>query len=472
MLSDWCSAGSGASMRVRGDKVAMAKRARLPIARSSAIVATFALALAGCTSAPTPTTSKAGRSKEYFAESEYGVKASPRVSNLRTRLPRGGGRDMVGKPYKVKGKWYKPKEEPGYTKVGAASWYGDAFHGRLTANGEIYDMTHLTAAHPTMPLPSYARVTNTKNGASIVVRVNDRGPYAHGRVIDLSKRAAELLDYQHAGVAKVKVEYVGRAPLHGRDDNYLLASYRPGKSGLPGKLPRVDDGLPAGVMIAMAGDTPTRRQQEPIFAKQQPTPQVAAPLPVPVAAPVALAGVAGLAAVTGGVTKAPLPSPFSVGEAPATGAILASDPILPQFGPAVPERPYDGFGAPPAGTLGTIKVAAMSYADHRVAGAAAALDKVVTGFAADDVRASWRRMHGFNAPLPAGGGEFVAAGSFVVRAEAEALSRRLAFLGSTSVVADGDAYSVELRANGSQPADMLAELARQSGAPDAFLVRD
>ena len=138
------------------------------------------------------------------------------ASMPRSRMPRGGGRYQVGKPYQVKGKWYRPKEDPNYKAVGLASWYGSAFHGRLTANGEVYDMTHLTAAHPTMPLPSYARVTNLKNGSSVMVRVNDRGPFAHSRVIDLSKRAAELLDYQHTGLAKVKVEYVGRAPLDGR----------------------------------------------------------------------------------------------------------------------------------------------------------------------------------------------------------------------------------------------------------------
>ena len=182
------------------------------------------------------------------------MKASPRVSNLRTRLPRGGGRDQIGRPYKVAGKWYYPKEDRNYRKVGAASWYGDAFHGRLTANGEIYDMTHLTAAHPTMPLPSYARVTNIKNGSSVIVRVNDRGPYARGRIIDLSKRAADMLDYSHTGVAKVKVEYVGRAPLDGHDNSYLMASYRPGRGAAD-----PSDGLPTGVMIAMNGPTPSKR---------------------------------------------------------------------------------------------------------------------------------------------------------------------------------------------------------------------
>ena len=108
------------------------------------------------------------KSKEYFAEKEYGVKASPRViaaahslPGVRaTRMPRGGGRAQVGKPYKIRGKWYYPQEDLAYDKSGTASWYGAAFHGRKTANGEIYDMAQLSAAHPTMPLPSYARVTN------------------------------------------------------------------------------------------------------------------------------------------------------------------------------------------------------------------------------------------------------------------------------------------------------------------------
>lgn len=189
--------------------------------------------------------------KEYFSESAYGVKASPRVTNKLTNLPRGGGRDQTGKPYQVRGKWYYPKEDPNYVKRGGASWYGDAFHGRLTANGEIYDMTHLTAAHPTMPLPSYARVTNTKNGSSVIVRVNDRGPYAHGRIIDLSRRAAEMLDYTHDGVATVKVEYVGRAPLDGRDDRYLMASFKPGNGA-----PDPSDGMPTGVRVADRGNLP------------------------------------------------------------------------------------------------------------------------------------------------------------------------------------------------------------------------
>ncbi len=224
------------------------------LARSSCLAAAGMLAVA-CAS-PQPKVALPGqKSKEYFSEKDYGVKASPRVSIKRSRLRRGGGRNQVGKPYKVKGKWYYPKDVRSYSKVGKASWYGSAFHGRLTANGEIYDMTHLTAAHPTLPLPSYARVTNLANGSSVIVRINDRGPFAHGRVIDLSKRAAEMLDYTHAGVAKVKVDYIGRAPLHGRDDSYLLASYRGDGASRP------SDGLPTGVMIALDGSTPERRSK-------------------------------------------------------------------------------------------------------------------------------------------------------------------------------------------------------------------
>ncbi|EJF75871.1 septal ring lytic transglycosylase RlpA family protein [Bartonella alsatica] len=135
------------------------------------------------------------------------------------------GRAIVGKPYKIKGKWYYPQNDPTYKRVGEASWYGSDFHGRLTANGEVYDMNLLTAAHPTMPLPSYARVTNLKNGSSIIVRVNDRGPFMKDRIIDLSKQAAQILGYANAGVTNVKVEYVSEAPVGYYDAAYLMASY-------------------------------------------------------------------------------------------------------------------------------------------------------------------------------------------------------------------------------------------------------
>lgn len=116
------------------------------------------------------------------------------------------GTYKVGNPYKVLGKWYYPKEDYSYVETGTASWYGEDFHAKYTANGEIYDMNTLTAAHRTLPLPSIVRVTNLENGRSLVLRVNDRGPFAKNRIIDISKRGAQLLGFQAQGTAKVKVE--------------------------------------------------------------------------------------------------------------------------------------------------------------------------------------------------------------------------------------------------------------------------
>ena len=203
------------------------------------------------------------RSKEYFSEKEYGVKASPRVADGKN-IPKGGGRYMLGQPYQVKGQTYVPKEEQGYNKSGLASWYGSAFHGRLTANGEVYDQLHLSAAHPTFPLPSYARVTNLDTGSSVVVRVNDRGPYHPGRIIDVSNKAAELLDFQRTGTGRVNVQYVGRAPLDGHDMPYLMASYVRKGDRLPSIAP--EGQIATGVMVASndrmgSSSSSTRRTQ-------------------------------------------------------------------------------------------------------------------------------------------------------------------------------------------------------------------
>src|SRR5256885_13532990 len=134
---------------------------------------------------------------------KYGVSSSPRVVAWGDPVPKGGGTYRVGKPYMVAGRTYVPEEDVNYRAEGMASWYGDDFHGRQTANGEVFDMTSLTAAHPTLPMPSYARVTNLANGRSLVVRVNDRGPYHGNRLIDVSNRAADLLEFRGHGVARV-----------------------------------------------------------------------------------------------------------------------------------------------------------------------------------------------------------------------------------------------------------------------------
>ncbi|MGN6150119.1 MAG: septal ring lytic transglycosylase RlpA family protein [Rhizomicrobium sp.] len=121
----------------------------------------------------------------------------------------------VGNPYQIDGTWYYPHEQPDYDETGIASWYGPTFYGHHTANGEMYDGTELTAAHRTLPMPVNVRVTNLDNGRSIVVRVNDRGPYAKGRIIDLSEAAARELDVIRSGTARVRVTYVGRADTAG-----------------------------------------------------------------------------------------------------------------------------------------------------------------------------------------------------------------------------------------------------------------
>jgi rare lipoprotein A len=159
---------------------------------------------------------------------KYGVSASPRVVQFGEPVPKGGGTYRVGKPYMVGGQTYSPEENTAYKAEGIASWYGDDFHGRRTANGEVYDMQSISAAHPTLPIPSYARVTNLSNQRSIIVRVNDRGPYHAGRLIDLSARTARLLDFKDHGTARVRVEYVGRASLAGSDDTRLEATLRRG----------------------------------------------------------------------------------------------------------------------------------------------------------------------------------------------------------------------------------------------------
>src|SRR5437763_12758524 len=165
---------------------------------------------------------------------KYGVCSSPRVVEFGEPVSKGGGTYRIGKPYMVAGRVYVPDEDVNYREEGLASWYGDDFHGRLTANGEVFDMGSLTAAHPTLPMPSYARVTNLRNGKSLIVRVNDRGPYHGNRLIDVSNRAAELLEFKGNGVAQVRVEYVGRAPLEGSDDRQLMATLR---TGIPAPSP-------------------------------------------------------------------------------------------------------------------------------------------------------------------------------------------------------------------------------------------
>jgi rare lipoprotein A len=237
-------------------------------------IGALGLMLANCASEPTrqrQMSAQNAREIGAFSDTRKYGRASPRVAQYGDNIPKGGGRDHVGRPYRVAGRWYTPRDNPNYTSTGNASWYGDAFHGRKTANGEIYDKYAYTAAHPTMPLPSYARVTNLSNGRSIVVRVNDRGPFHGNRVIDLSERVAVALHFKHIGTARVQVDYLRRAGLAGSDDRMLSASLRTdgGAASIDGVT------TPAGGRIMVAGND----QRAPLFAtrSERTDPMPAAP---------------------------------------------------------------------------------------------------------------------------------------------------------------------------------------------------
>lgn len=170
---------------------------------STCLIAGAGLSLAACASGPSP---------------RYQIRPGPLAQAAPPSSPSaaqsgGGGRYKVGSPYQINGQWYYPAEQPNYDETGVASWYGDAFNGKPTANGEVFDMHGLSAAHKTLPLPSIVEVTNLDNGRSMQLRVNDRGPFVDNRVIDLSRGAAEELGVLRPGLAKVRVKYVGPAPL-------------------------------------------------------------------------------------------------------------------------------------------------------------------------------------------------------------------------------------------------------------------
>ncbi|WP_321382939.1 septal ring lytic transglycosylase RlpA family protein [Rhizobium sp.] len=320
------------------------------------------------------------RSKEYFAESAYGVKASPRVVE-NGPVPKGGGRRLIGDPYVVAGKVYKPRENPNYDATGLASWYGSAFHGRYTANGEVYDQYSISAAHPTMPLPSYARVTNLDTGSSVIVRVNDRGPFHENRLIDLSDKAAELLDVKGHGTAHVRVKYVGPADMSGHDMPYLMASYvRKGQRG-PGIDPMGGGQIASGVMVAsnsplqnffgrFAGPTessqPAQKAAKPsvqpsvvsTYSKTSsshvasaPLPMEPPPMPAMRAAPAAPRAAVAVAPIQ---QRAPAPAVSMARNEPMPAAAYAPKSMKPA--PVKPVAPRSSNGLPPGWIVGPAPV--------------------------------------------------------------------------------------------------------------------
>ena len=319
-------AGRGAARKAF---VQRTKVCSLPLSVKLLAVAAIGMTAANC-SAPQTVAS----SNRRAIDPKYGVAASPRVVGENDPVPKGGGREMVGKPYVVAGRTYVPRENPtGYVREGLASWYGTAFHGRLTANGEIFDRYSIAAAHPTLPLPSYARVTNLQNKRSMIVRVNDRGPYHANRLMDVSQQVAEALDFKHVGTSRVRVEYVGRASTRGSDDNKLLATLR--TDGRPAPFPGR-----ASIMVADAGEAaspPTWSPPSPrgVYASRSgEADSEPAAIPTQATAP-SLA-----AAQPRAVVRTALAATLIKDEEPAPAKRVVADAPLP------PERPYR-LGATP-----------------------------------------------------------------------------------------------------------------------------
>ncbi len=366
----------------------------------------FALSLMCATITACGTTHQAStkrqHGKEYFSEKEYGVKASPRVVN-NGPVPKGGGRFMVGNPYQVKGKWYYPKEDYSYNKVGIASWYGSAFHGRLTANGEVYDQQALTAAHPTFPLPSYARVTNVETGSSIIVRVNDRGPYHPGRIIDLSNKTAQMLDLQHSGTGDVRVQYVGRARMDGHDEPYLMASYIPKGS----RLPSINPGgqIATGVMVASAGrmtadQLPDSDNAVRVGRQQRSYDAAPAIAPIPRQSPYSATAFADStpdAGYSASKRNNPPPMMWNGGAMPAAEPMEPTMIVLPRIGPIPYERPDFSrrLASVKDQALGST-VAAYQEAPVKTVYVDLAFDAVMVrndGLTQDSILSSYRRQH-------------------------------------------------------------------------------
>lgn len=214
------------------------------------------------------------------------VPAPPKV-----RVPANAGVYRIGIPYQIGGTWYYPHEQPDYDETGIASWYGPGFYGNLTADGEMFTSQDLTGAHRTLPLPVNVRVTNLENGQSLVVRVNDRGPFSQGRIIDVSERAAKLLGFYEKGTARVRVQYLARADLP-------TGQPQPFGAGTP-------ESVQNSVTAAPSGKVDTSVLPPVPGANQAPPPPVVTPPPAPAAPPV-MADAGSLP--NGQVTKVPVPA--------------------------------------------------------------------------------------------------------------------------------------------------------------------
>jgi rare lipoprotein A len=390
-------------------------------ARTIAPVALLGVVLAGCASAPPP--------------GSYGV---------------GQGTYRVGRPYEIRGVWYYPTVDYNYERTGIASWYGGQFEGRLTANGEIFDLNQLTAAHTTLPMPSIVLVTNLENGRSLQLRVNDRGPFVDGRLIDVTRRAAQLLGFENKGTTRVRVtvlkdESIAAADAARHGTGQFLVADSAGSTGAAS----------TGVNSNAANSNAANSN--------------AAPATVPVAAPSVAAALA---------YSRPRPAPA---RAPPL-AYSPPRPPLPQVAMAPREAPLRE--TPPA-----MPVAAPTPARGRFALIARAEAAELS-----PPRASARRPGVFADPIAvaqraslpprtvaaatgASGRIYVQAGAFSLRDNAQRVGSRIARLGSVQVTAASvngvEMYRVRLGPfENALQADRLLARVVDSGYPAARIVND
>ncbi|WP_337185325.1 septal ring lytic transglycosylase RlpA family protein [Phenylobacterium sp.] len=255
----------------------------------------------------------------------------------------------VGQPYQVNGIWYVPREQPDYDQRGVASWYGQQFHLKATANGEVFDMNAVSAAHTTLPLPSMVEVTNLDNGRRLTVRVNDRGPFHDNRIIDLSQEAAIQLGFHRQGLANVRVRYVGPAPLTGRGEGVRVASAAPYAAA------------PAAAPWAATA----RAEPSPAQAYRPPAREA--------------------------ITENALP--------PVTGAAISDTPIP----PATPPAPYRAYAAAPPGLAASSALRIQAGAFSNPVNAQRAVDQLSTAGSAsiETLQLDGRTLYRVVLPAPA-----------------------------------------------------------------------
>lgn len=406
-------------------------------------------------------------------------------------VPKGGGRALLGKPYRIAGKQYVPHLDPSYRVVGLASWYGSAFHGRRTANGEVFDADSLSAAHPTMPLPSYARVTSLTTGRSVIVRVNDRGPFHSNRVLDMSRRTADMLGVRAAGIAKVQVEYVGPAPVQGDDTRFLMASYR-GPASVPASQPETlvasATALPGVLVRGLFGSSdekPAPRQTAApvVVAAAEPAPAVA-PTVVAAAEPVA-------AAVRSAVLPQPRPAlvettyatvasvdpaavllPVQVAYAEPVATVQPAAYVQPAASAAVAPMVFQ-VGAQPVEPLPQPPSHRSSYAEDRIVAAYAAVDDVGAGVGLADLT---HRLESMAAPSrPSPDAVVVQIGLFRDPTNAARIAAAFHGVGTAAVddvTVNGKAMKrVRISAAAGVSADEVLAAAARAGARGALVLR-